>query len=161
MSTIDSGGPGSYTPPPPPPPPSYVPPPAGGPFLPADLGSLKIFFLVSLIVNAVVTGVWLLSVVGFGAATCGLGCLLIFVPAIPGVALVFDAMSLSKLGLPPNPATYSFLKTTAILDIVAGVISVGIVPVVMGILALMSLQNPQMQRYFGFAPPPPPTMPNF
>lgn len=164
MSTIDPGG--SYTPPPPPPPPgggSYVPPPpsyGGGAYVPNDISTLKIFFIVSLVVNAISTGVWLLSVVGIGAATCGLGCLLIIIPAVPCVALVLDAMAIQKLGYAGNPATHSFLKTTAIIDIVAGVVSVGIVPVVMGVLALINLQKPEMLRYFGMpVPPPAPPMP--
>jgi hypothetical protein len=162
MSTIDPGG--SYTPPPPPPPTGgYLPPqpPAGG-YQPNDIATLKIFFIVSLVVNAVSTGVWLLTVFGIGAATCGVGCLLIFIPAVACLALVFDALAIQKLGLAPNPAVHSFLKTTCIIDIVSGVITVGIVPVVMGILALINLQKPELLRYFGIpvpplAPPPPPT----
>lgn len=160
MSTIDPSG--SYTPPPPPPGGgSYVPPPPVPPaYAPNEIGTLKIFFIVSLVVNAISTGVWLLSVLGIGAATCGLGCLLIIIPAVPCVALVLDAMAIQKLGYAPNPGTHSFLKTTAIIDIVAGVVSVGIVPVVMGVLALISLQKPEMLRYFGLpVPPPAPPMP--
>lgn len=147
---------GSYTPPPPPPPPqsggAYVPPRPGGVLPPGEIGSIKIFFLVSLIVNAVATAGWLLSVVGIGAATCGLGCLLIVIPAVSGVAIVLDSMAMSKMNQPPSPATYSFLKTAAIFDIVSGVIAMSIVPLVMGILCLVHLQKPDVQRYYGAAP---------
>ncbi len=158
MTTIDPGstpggsGPaGTYVPPPPPPPPPYMPPPPGqsGSYPPGDVGTVKVFFIVSLVVNAIATLMWLFSVVGVGIATCGIGCLLIVLPAITGAATVLDAMAVSKLGQPPNIGVYSFLKSAAIMDIVAGVIGMSIVPIVMGILALVYLQKPEVQRYYG------------
>jgi hypothetical protein len=141
----DPGGP-FVPPPPPPPPPSF----GGGASLPpGDVGTLRVFFLVSLIVNAVATLVWLLSVLGFGAATCGFGCVLIVIPLVSGVAIVLDAMALSKMNLPPNAAIHGFLKTAAILDIVSGVVGMSVVPLVMGILCLVYLQKPEVQRYYG------------
>lgn len=131
--------------------PSYPPPPPPAPGGGDLVGPLKVFFLVSLIVNAITTVIWFVSVLGVGAATCGLGCLLIIIPVIPTIALVLDAQAVSKLNQPPNPATYQHLKTTAILDIVSGVVSVGLVPLVMGILALLHLQKPEVQRAFGSA----------
>jgi hypothetical protein len=158
MTTNDPGGPtgpippaGSYTPPPPPPPPSsYIPPaPGSGFYPPGDVGTIKVFFIVSLVVNAIATLMWLFSVLGVGLATCGIGCLLIVLPAVTGAATVFDAMAVSKMGQAPNQGVYGFLKTTAIMDIVSGVIGMSVVPLVMGILALIFLQKPEVQRYYG------------
>ena len=160
MTTHDEGSPsgsggsaGTYVPPPipPPPPPPYTPPPAqhAGGFPPGEVGTVKIFFIVSLIVNAIATLAWLFSVMGFGIATCGLGCLLIVLPAVTCAATVFDAMAVSKMGQAPTAGVYSFLKTAAIMDIVSGVIGMSVVPVVMGILALVFLQKPEVQRYYG------------
>lgn len=144
---------GSYVPPPPPPPTygggGYVPPAGGGAAPPAEIGSLKIFFLVSLIVNAVATLVWVLSVLGVGLATCGIGCLLIVIPAVSGAAIVFDSMALSKMNQAPTPAIHGFLKTAAIFDIISGVVGMSVVPLVMGILSLLYLQKPEVQRYYG------------
>lgn len=158
MTTSDPAGTGpsgTYVPPPPPPPPGgYVPPPpAGTPFgPPGDVGTIKVFFIVSLVVNAVTTLFWLFSVVAAGIATCGFGCLLIVLPAITGAATILDAMAVTRMGQPPNAGVYSFLKTTAIFDIVAGTLGMSIVPLVMGILALINLAKPEVQRYYG-APP--------
>ena len=150
MSTTESSG--SYTPPPPPPPPGGMYPPSGASGLPpGDVGSMKTFFLVSLIVNAVATLIWIVSALGAGIATCGIGCVLIVIPIVSGVAIVLDSMALSKMGQAPSPATHGFLKTAAILDIVSGVVSVGVIPLVMGILCLINLGKPDVQRYYGVA----------
>lgn len=148
-------GPGPYMPPPPPPPMpgGYVPPPPGAPLgPPGEIATIKVFFIVSLVVNAITTLFWLFSVVAAGIATCGFGCLLIVLPAITGASTIFDAMAVTRMGQPPNSGLYSFLKTTAIFDIVSGVVGMSIVPLVMGILALINLSKPEVQRYYG-APP--------
>lgn len=158
MTTNDPGSPngpagpaGTYVPPPPPPPPSYVPPvqsaPGGVP--PADVGTVKIFFIVSLVVNALAALTWMGIVFGAAVATCGIGCLLIVVPAVPVAATVLDAMALAKMGQPPVGGTYGFLKTAAIMDIIAGVVGTSVVPLVMGILILVFLAKPDVQRYYG------------
>lgn len=155
--TGPSGPSGPYMPPPPPPPPpiqgGYVPPPPGTPIgPPGDVATVKVFFIVSLVVNAITTLFWLFSVVAAGIATCGFGCLLIVLPAITGAATIFDSMAVTRMGQAPNPGTHSFLKTTAIFDIVSGLLGMSIVPLVMGILALINLAKPEVQRYYG-APP--------
>jgi len=158
MTTSDPAGTGpsgTYVPPPPPPPPGgYVPPPpAGTPFgPPGDVATIKVFFIVSLVMNAIATFTWPVVVFWLGAMTCGLGCVAIVVPLLTGAATVLDAIALGKIGQRPNAGVYSFLKTTAIFDIVAGVIGASVVPLVMGILALVSLHRPEVQRYYG-APP--------
>jgi hypothetical protein len=89
-----------------------------------------------------------MSVVGIGVATCGIGCLFIVVPAVSIAALVLDSMALQKMNQAPTPAIYSFLKMAAILDIVSGVVTMFIVQLVLGILCLLFLQKPEVQRHY-------------
>jgi polyferredoxin len=146
--SIDYGAPA----PPPPPPPPY-----GGSATPADVGALRIFILIALIVNALATLSWLAATVAGGAATCGIGCLLIVLPVFTGIAVWFDAVALSKLNQPPSRAVAAAVKNAAIFDIIAGVVSLSVIPLVMGILALVYLQKPEVVAYFqgGTAAPPP------
>jgi hypothetical protein len=131
-----------YTPPPPP------VAPVSMPGRPQEVDNLRIFFIVAAIVNGIVTIVWLISVVLGGIASCGIGCLLIFIPMITGAACVLDIMAMSKLNGPPSPSVRSFLNFAAIADIVAGAVGVSLVPLVMGILSMVFLSKPDVQRYF-------------
>lgn len=146
-STPPPPGGGSYTPPPLPPP----PPPLTGsvpPQQPADIGMLRTFFIISLVVNAIATLAWLVSTILGGMATCGIGCLLIVIPVVTGAALTLDAMALQKFNR-PDAKTGSFLRTAAIMDIVAGAVGMSAVPLVMGILCLIQLGKPESQNYYG------------
>jgi polyferredoxin len=133
---------GTYLPPPPAPPGGYYGPPA-------ELGSIKTFFIVSLIVHALAALVWLLVVLKVGILTCGIGCALVVVPAFLIAAIAFDAMAVSKLDQPPNPAAIGTLRTAAILDIISGALGFSIVPLIMGILVIVSLQKPDIRQYYG------------
>ncbi len=139
-------------PPPPPPPPQF-----GGPAAPADIGALRAFVLVALIVNSIATLSWLIATVAGGVATCGLGCLVIVLPIVTGAAIWLDAVALSKLNQPPAPAVAGAVRTAGILDIIAGVVSLSVIPLVMGILTLVYLQKPEVVAYFqGGVPAPSP-----
>jgi len=98
-------------------------------------------------VNGVITVVWLISVVVGGLASCGIGCLLIFIPMITGAACILDIMAVSKVNA-PSAGVGSFLNFAAIADIVAGAVGFSLVPLVMGILSMVFLQKPEVQRYF-------------
>lgn len=136
--------------PPLPPPPPQPPPPAPAPAVPQppDVGTLRVFILISLVVNALATMGWVGATVAGGAATCGVGCLLGIVPAVTIIALCLDAMALAKLNYPPNAYVAASVKNAAIMDIVAGVVGMSIVPVVMGILLLVYLDKPPVRAYF-------------
>lgn len=129
----------------PPPPPIQ---PATVPVRPQEVENLRIFFIVAAIVNGVITVVWLFSVVVGGLASCGIGCLLIFIPMITGAACVLDILAISKMNGPPSAGVGSFLNFAAIADIVAGAVGISLVPLVMGILSMVFLQKPDVRRYF-------------
>ena len=60
-------------------------------------------------------------------------------------------MAISKVNAPPSAGVSSFLNFAAIADIVAGAVGVSLVPLVMGILSMVFLQKPEVQRYFAQA----------
>lgn len=125
------------------------PPPGSGSSLPpGELGAVKMFFIVSMIVHAMAGLMWLV-VLKAGILACGIGCVLVVVPALLVAAIVFDATAIKKLEEPPSPAAYSTLRTAAILDIISGALSFSVIPFVMGILALLNIQKPQIRQYYG------------
>ncbi len=109
------------------------------------LSNCRAYFLVSGAANLLAAFVWIF--VGFlgGLLTCGLGCLLLFMPIIHLAISVFDFTAVSKMGLPPAAGTYSFLRFTAILDIVA---LFAILPPIIGILNLQLLARPEIYDHF-------------
>lgn len=129
-------------------PPAGIPPAAPPPTQPQDVGMIRVFVLVALITNALATVFWIASTVVGGLASCGIGCLFIFVPAITAAAVAFDAVTLNKMNQPPSAGVASALQTSAIGDIIAGVVGMSFVPLVMGILILVFLQKPEVSRYY-------------
>ena len=138
-----------------PPPPTQHPYGAAAP--PADVGTLRVFVLIALIVNSIATLAWLGATIAGGVATCGIGCLLIILPVVTGIAIWLDATALSKLNQAPSPLVPAALKNAAIMDIAAGVVSLSVIPLVMGILTLVYLQKPQVMCYFNVPSAVPPS----
>lgn len=109
------------------------------------LENLELFYLVSGIANALALVIGLFWVLVAGLTTFGCGCILIVLPMINAVVMVFDFMAYSRLDLPPSPDTFSFLRLVAVLDILA---CFAIVPLVMGVLSLVTLGKPEIYAYF-------------
>jgi hypothetical protein len=111
----------------------------------AALGSLKTYYLISGIANAIAMVVGSIAIVIGGIATCGLGCVLLFLPLINTGVMIFDFVASSKVTQAPSRSTYSFLRTASILDIVA---CFAVIPLIMGILSLQILGKPEVRRHF-------------
>ncbi len=109
------------------------------------LDNSRTYFLVCGIVNLIAGAVWTFLTLFTGLATCGLGCLLAVFPLIHLSVAVFDFIAVSKITSPPTPQTYSFLKLTSILDMIAGP---AVVPLVLGILNLQILARPEIHAHF-------------
>ncbi len=109
------------------------------------LDNCRTYFLVSGGANALAALVWTFLVFFGGLLTCGLGCVLFFLPIITGAVMIFDFVAASKIGSPPSPQVYSFLKLTAILDMAA---CSAILPLIMGILNIQLLARPEIYRHF-------------
>ncbi len=109
------------------------------------LDNSRSYFLVCGIVNLIAGVFWALVTFFGGLATCCLGCLLVGLPMIHLTVMVFDFVAASRLMSPPTPEVYSFLKLTAILDLVAGL---AVVPLILGILNLQLLARPEIYQHF-------------
>jgi hypothetical protein len=108
-----------------------------------DLATLRSFFLVSGIFNALAIVAAFFWIPLVGLATCGFGCVLVVLPVLNTVAAVMDFVALTRLdGSAENPA--GFLRAAAILDIVAGFLG-SMIPLVFGILELIYLGKPEVQ----------------
>ncbi len=112
------------------------------------LQNLKTYYLVSGIANALAFLIGSFAVVTFGILTFGCGCIFIVLPFINCVVMVFDFVAFSRVAQPPDPAAYALLRTTSILDLVAGF---AVVPLVMGLLNLQILARSDV--YARFHPP--------
>ena len=110
-----------------------------------SLENCRTYFLVCGIVNLIAAIVWALVTLFGGLATCFFGCLLVVFPILHFAVMIFDFIAASRLSSPPTPGTYSFLKLTAILDIVAGL---AVVPLILGILNLQLLARPEIYAHF-------------
>ena len=95
--------------------------------------------------NVVATAFWATMTLIGGLMTCGIGCLLIFLPSGHLTVLIFDFIAVSRFSAPPTPGTLSFLKMVAILDLLAGL---AVVPLVLGILNLVLLAKPEVYAHF-------------
>jgi len=151
----------SYTPPPP----SYTPPPPAGSFVndtqpgaasyggpPANaatevIKTMKTYFMVSAITNGILALIWLALTLLLGVSTMGCGCALGVIPILNIVVLVFDIMSISKLGAPPSPSNYGSIRIAAILDMVS-ILTGSIIALVMGILNYQNLGRNEVKQYF-------------
>ncbi len=112
------------------------------------LQNLKTYYLVSGIANALAFLIGTFAVLFFGIVTFGCGCIFIVLPFIDAVVMIFDFVAFSRVAQAPDPGVYTLLRTTSILDIVAGFV---VVPLVMGLLNLQILARPDV--YARFHPP--------
>lgn len=127
-----------------------------------DLQTLRTFYLVSAIVNGIAAIGWALTAVIVGVTTCGFGCIIVVIPIFAGVALYMDVESIRRIDRGLGAGDSSFLLSTAILDIVAGICG-SVVPIVFGVLECVWLYRPAIQTAFygpagqpGDQSPPPP-----
>jgi len=116
--------------------------PAGA--LPADVASIKLFFIISAIANFLGMGFWGLMSLVF-MVVYFLGCLFVPLALITLAALVMDVMAIMKLNGPPGEDVYKSLRISCYLDCAA---FCALVPTIMGILNLMNLGKPEVKSYF-------------
>jgi len=129
--------------------PPRLPPggPSGGGCHPAtsQVQQMATFFTVSCIFNGLAIIASFFFVVLLAIGTCGIGCLLLFLPLIHVVGMVLDILAIQKLRGLPTPEAYSFVKVVAVCDIVC---LAGLVTTAMGILNLVTLGKPEVYDYF-------------
>jgi hypothetical protein len=113
--------------------------------------NVRTYSLVAGIANAVATVIGTLVVIGVGASTFGCGCIFAVFPILHLVACVIDFIAYSRLSGAPTPATYSFAKMSAVMDLVSGF---AIVPLIFGIMKLQLLGTEEVRLHFSTAAPP-------
>ncbi len=114
--------------------------------MPSELQTCKTFFLISGIVNILVLLGWGGTTIFTGLVTCGIGCLIGFVPLINLMSCILDFMTYNKLNNLTVPGLYSSMQFTAIVEIVT-ILSGNIVSLIFGILILTYINNPPVTAF--------------
>jgi hypothetical protein len=111
-----------------------------------QLSTIKIFFMISAIVNIVFSVGWIIYVILGGIVTCGIACLFGAIPAINIIACIMDFIAYTKLNDQNRGGTYSSVQFAAIFDIVC-VITGNMASMIFGIISLVYLNNAELKNY--------------
>lgn len=114
--------------------------------MPSELNTSKTFFLISGIVNILILLGWGGTTIFTGLVTCGIGCLIGFVPLINLVSCILDFMAYNKLSNLNTTGLYSTMQFTAIVEIVT-ILTGNIVSLIFGILILNYINNPEVTNF--------------
>ncbi len=114
--------------------------------MPSELQTAKTFFLVSGILNILGFLGWGTSTVIGGIASCGLGCLIGFLPVINVVSCVMDFIAYNKLNSLNQKGTFSTTQTAAIFQIIT-ILTGNIVSFIFGIITLNNLGKPEVKSF--------------
>ena len=110
-----------------------------------QLNTLKTLFLISGILNAICTLVWLGNTILGAVAFCGLGCVIGIFPVINTIACVLDFMVYNRLNKFNKSGTYNTIRFAAIFDIIS-IVTFNITSLVFGIIALVMIGKPEVQQ---------------
>ena len=114
--------------------------------MPAELQTAKTFFLVSAIINILGFLGWGSSTVIGGIASCGIGCLLGFLPVVNIVSSVMDFIAYNKLNTLSQKGTFSTLQTAAVFQIVT-IITGNVVSFIFGIIIMSYLNKDEVKNF--------------
>lgn len=114
--------------------------------MPSELQTAKTFFLVSGILNILGFLGWGTSTIIGGIATCGVGCLVGFLPVINVVSCIMDFIAYNKLNNLNQKGTFSTIQTAAILQIVT-IVTGNVVSFIFGIITLNNLSKEEVKKY--------------
>jgi hypothetical protein len=109
-----------------------------------QLNLIRIFFLISGILNILYGLGWSGYTVLGGLVTCGIGCLFGAIPAINIIACIMDFVSYNRLNRMNRSGSYNTLQFAAIFDIVS-VLTGNSASMIFGILALVFLNNEEVK----------------
>jgi hypothetical protein len=110
-----------------------------------QLNLLRIFFLISGILNILYGLGWSGYTLIGGLISCGLGCLFGAIPVINIIASVMDFISYNRLNRMNRSGTYSTLQFAAIFDIIS-ILTGNIASMIFGIVALVFLNNEEVKN---------------
>lgn len=110
-----------------------------------QINLLRIFFLISGILNLLYCLGWSGYTLIGGLITCGLGCLFGAIPVINIIACVMDFITYNRLNRMNRSGTYSTIQFAAIFDIIT-ILTGNVASMVFGILALVFLNNDDVKN---------------
>ncbi len=114
--------------------------------MPTELQTAKTFFLVSAIINILGFLGWGGSTIIGGIASCGIGCLLGFLPVVNIISSVMDFIAYNKLNTLNQKGTFSTIQTAAVFQIVT-IITGNIVSFIFGIIIMSYLNKDEVKNY--------------
>lgn len=114
--------------------------------MPSELQSAKSFFLISAIINILGFLGWGTSTVVGGIISCGIGCLVGFLPVVNIISSVMDFIAYNKLNTLNQKGTFSTVQTAAIMQIVT-IITGNVVSFIFGIIILSYLNNEENKNF--------------
>ncbi|MEO6693684.1 MAG: hypothetical protein ABIY50_05455 [Ignavibacteria bacterium] len=114
--------------------------------IPTELQTAKTFFLISGIINILGFLGWGGSTILGGIATCGAGCLLVFLPAINIISCIMDFIAYSKLNHLNQKGTFGTIQTAAIFQIVT-ILTGNIVSLIFGIVIMTYLSKDHVKIF--------------
>ena len=110
-----------------------------------QINLLKIFFLISGILNILYGLGWSGYTLLGGLISCGLGCLFGAVPVINVIACVMDLVSYNRLNRMNRSGTYATLQFAAIFDIIT-ILTGNFASMTFGIVTLIFLSNEEVKH---------------
>lgn len=114
--------------------------------MPSELQTAKTFFLVSGILNILGFLGWGTSTIIGGIATCGMGCLIGFLPVINIVSCIMDFIAYNKLNTLNQKGTFSTIQTASIFQIIT-ILTGNIVSFVFGIINLNNIGKESVSAF--------------
>lgn len=111
-----------------------------------QLNLLKVFFLVSAILNILCGITWVMYTIIGGILSCGIGCLLGFFPIINIIACVMDFVAYGKLANQNKTGTYGTIQFASIFDIIS-ILTGNVISAIVGIIGLVFLNNNDVRSY--------------
>lgn len=110
-----------------------------------QLNLLRIFFLISGILNILYGLGWSGYTLVGGLITCGLGCLFGALPVINIIACAMDFVSYNRLNRMNRTGTYGTIQAAAIFDIIS-ILTGNVASMIFGILALVFMNNDEVKN---------------
>jgi hypothetical protein len=112
-----------------------------------QLDLLKMFALISGILNAIFAVSWLAYTLVFGLMSCGIMCIFGLIPAINIIACIMDFITYSKLNNRNQRGTFGTIQFMAVFDIVT-ILTGNVASMIFGIITVIFINNQDLKNYF-------------
>mgnify|MGYP001178244930 CR=1 FL=1 len=111
-----------------------------------QLNLLRIFFLISGILNIGYALGWSGYTLIGGLVSCGLCCILGAIPVFNIIACIMDFISYTRLSRMDRSGTYSTLQFTSVFDIIT-ILTGNIFSMIAGIIGLIFINNEEIKEF--------------